>query len=77
MVCQFKSISVSDDFWILVRFGIRFLHVSEKAARGISSRGKAARWIFAPYGPHPSRFWRLVPWCFFSLGCRRDISAFS
>jgi hypothetical protein len=30
----------------------------------------ATRWVFAPHGSHPSRFWRLAPWRFFSLGCR-------
>ena len=30
----------------------------------------ALRSVFAPYGPHPSRFWRLAPWPFLWLGCR-------
>ena len=50
-----------------------FLMVSpytREATREIASWGKAARWVFAPYGPYPSRFWRLAPWRFFSLGCR-------
>ena len=32
--------------------------------------GERLRWVFAPYRPYPSRFWRLAPWRFFSLGCR-------
>jgi hypothetical protein len=43
--------------------------VQEKAARKIDL-GERLRWVFAPYRPHPSRFWRLAPWRFFSLGCR-------
>jgi hypothetical protein len=43
--------------------------VQEKAVRRIDL-GERLRWVFAPYRPHPSKFWRLAPWRFFSLGCR-------
>jgi hypothetical protein len=47
----------------------RSLRVSEKAAGGITFRGKA-KVGFCPLGPHPPKFWRLAPWPFVWLGCR-------
>ena len=52
MVSSLKSSSVLEDSWILLRFGIRFLHVSEKAAR--SHLGERLQDGFCPSGPHPS-----------------------
>jgi hypothetical protein len=41
MISGLKSNAVLDEFWTHdVEFGIHFLHVLEKAARGIASEGK-------------------------------------